>query len=332
MVKRKTLTNKRNIYSGDKLQKAIRIHQNMLEDGIRNRLLYDVLKKTVSEDTRFLDVGSGTGVWAVIAAKLGAQRVVAIEINEYLIPIIYQHAIENDVADKIEIIHAHSDNVRTNGKFDVILSELFGKDVYGKETIRSFVKIRDRFLAPNGVLFPHKMEKYAVPVQIKNQVKHIPAELPIKCDFLTSVRLNHPSSLSLAKRENLKILAKPKKLLEVDFREIVEPPKLNNLSASWKLEDLSAVNAIAIYDHSIFTEEARLNAFESKSWSAGLYEFERFSEQAGEIEFCVNLEPKQLNWKIQLPSHPEVHGKVYSPGLGLGRVMMAKEATPFCEF
>jgi len=68
---------------------VLNYHQNMLADGIRNKLLYEAIRRNVTSGTSFLDIGAGTGVWAILAAKLGAKRVVAVEIEECLIPIIY---------------------------------------------------------------------------------------------------------------------------------------------------------------------------------------------------------------------------------------------------
>jgi len=88
-------------------------HQTMLADPVRNKLLYKAIRQHVKSTTSFLDIGAGTGVWAILAAKLGAKRVVAVEIEEALIPMIFKHAQENGVANKIEIIHGRSDDVRS---------------------------------------------------------------------------------------------------------------------------------------------------------------------------------------------------------------------------
>src|SRR5882757_4562649 len=114
------------------LPNTLHYHQKMLMDGVRNKLLFEAIKNHVTSETNFLDIGAGTGVWAILAAKLGAKRVVAVEIEECLIPIIFRHAQENGVAHKIEIIHGNSDHVKIRGKFDVIVSELFGSDALGQ--------------------------------------------------------------------------------------------------------------------------------------------------------------------------------------------------------
>src|SRR5947209_5723926 len=151
---------------------VLHYHQTMLLDGVRNKLLYEAIKNHITPETNFLDIGAGTGVWAILAAKLGAKRVVAVEIEECLIPIIFRHAQENGVAHKIEIIHGNSDHVKIRGKFDVIVSELFGGDALGEITMKSFVSLRNRFLAPNGILIPQKLSMYAVPSHVEKSIQN----------------------------------------------------------------------------------------------------------------------------------------------------------------
>lgn len=309
--------------------RLLRDHQRMLSDKLRNDLLFKAIKQHVSGETRFLDIGAGTGVWAILAALLGAKRVVAVELEECLIPIIHQFALENGVADKVEIIHADSDDLRLPEKFDVIVSELFGADVYGEKTINSFISLRERFLAENGILIPLKMEKYAVPVRIKNAVDKTGSGLPIKSNFFKSLRLNFYQNMSDPGRDEIEFLASPKKLLEVDFTKIRKPPNLKNLSQNWDLEDLSKANAFALYNHSFYTAALKLDSFDSRSWAVGIYEFKPFTNRKpGEIKFTITLKKEQFHWKISFPAEPEAKVQSYSPGFGVTRVMMARESTP----
>ncbi len=54
-----------------------------------------------------LDMGTGTGVLAIMAAKLGAERVVAVDIDENSV----RNAIENAEANKVNIKVLHASNV-----------------------------------------------------------------------------------------------------------------------------------------------------------------------------------------------------------------------------
>lgn len=305
---------------------VLQYHQLMLSDGLRNKMLYEAIKRNLTEETNFLDIGAGTGVWAILAAKLGAKRVVAVEIEECLIPIIFRHAQENGVANKIEIIHGNSDDVKIRGKFDVIVSELFGGDAMGEATTKSFVSLRNRFLAPNGVLIPQKLAMMAVPVYLHKSLQNIPNDLPISCNFLKSLKLNYSQMLSIDERENVEVLAEPQTLVELDFRTIESAPSLANFSVSWKIDNnLSKANAIAVFNRSTFDDDIVMNSFLSQSWGATAYEFQPFTEDKGEIQFNITMDGAKTIWAVN-----EISGKPqnYSPTFAPARIKMAQQMTP----
>jgi 2-polyprenyl-3-methyl-5-hydroxy-6-metoxy-1,4-benzoquinol methylase len=62
----------------DHVNQLLAGHEKLLSDANRNRLFYQALEKNVTSESSVLDIGSGTGVWAIAAARMGAQRVVAI--------------------------------------------------------------------------------------------------------------------------------------------------------------------------------------------------------------------------------------------------------------
>ncbi len=311
---------------------VLQYHQTMLADGVRNKLLAKVIEQSVTLETNFLDIGAGTGVWAILAAKLGAKRVVAVEIEECLIPIIYKHAQENGVADKIEIIHANSNDVKIRGKFDVIVSELFGNDAIGSETVKSFVDIRNRFLAQNGILIPQKLAMLAVPVYYDRSINDLPADLPLTTEFLKSIKLNYGRHLTLSDRANLEFFAEPQTLVEIDFRTVNDAPVLQDLSLTWKVKDLRKANAIVTFNQSTFTDEIEMDSFGSQSWGAILYEFAPFNAPTGELRFSVTLDAQNGNWSVSVPTSPEARPQTYSPVFAFTRLRMAQQMTPHRRF
>ena len=305
-------------------------HRVMLSDEPRNVLLAEAIRQTVTSDTAFLDIGAGSGAWAIYAATLGAKRVVAVEIEEALIPIIYKHAAENGVADRIEIIHGDCKDVEIDGRFDVIVSELFGHNALGAETVASFVDIRERFLADGGILIPEKLSLVAVPVRIEHP--SLPAGLPIKSDFLGELRLNYPRTNTLSQRDNVTFLASPEQLVVLDFASVKEALALSKLTASWELEQVGQANAIATFNLSRFRDGLELNSLESQSWSLALYEFAPFDVGSGTLSFTINMEPENVNWSVSLPSHQEIRPRAYAPVFGFTRLRMAQQSTPHLSF
>lgn len=312
-----------------RLPGVLQYHQTMLADGVRNRALYKAIKAKVTSETSFLDVGAGTGVWAILAAKLGAKRVVAIEIEECLIPIIYKHAKENGVAGRIEIIHGDAKDVKIRGKFDVIVSELFGGDALGKDTVDAFIYLRDKYLAPGGELMPQKLAMLAVPVHFDGLGQNIPANLPLETNFLRSLKLNYSQIVPLAERSRIKFLSEPKRLTELDFRTIAEAPSLTNLTASWKMKGLKNVNAIVVFNRSTFSDRIEMDAFGSQSWGVVVHEFQPLQKISGELYFRLMIDPKQGNWAVGSAGLPE---QTFSPVFAFTRLRMAQMTAPHRKF
>ena len=98
-------------------------HRTLLTDRNRNRSFYRALSDSITNESVVLDIGSGTGIWAVAAAMLGARRVVAIEYEPLLIGVIKAVAAENGVADKVEVVLGDSREVQLGKEFDVVISE-----------------------------------------------------------------------------------------------------------------------------------------------------------------------------------------------------------------
>jgi ribosomal protein L11 methyltransferase len=80
------------------------------------------LETVVAEGTIVLDVGSGSGVLAVGAARLGAQRVDAVDIDEEARRVTTENTARNGVADIAAVRGCSLDDV--DGPYDVVVANL----------------------------------------------------------------------------------------------------------------------------------------------------------------------------------------------------------------
>ena len=74
------------------------------------------------KDKSVLDMGSGTGVLAILAAKLGANSLIGIDFDEWA----YENAVENaglNGVSTIDFIHGDADAIG-DAKFDIILANI----------------------------------------------------------------------------------------------------------------------------------------------------------------------------------------------------------------
>lgn len=314
------------------LPEVLRYHQVMLADGERNRLLSAAIAASVTAETSFLDVGAGTGVWAILAAKLGAKRVVAVESEECLIPVIHKHAVENGVSDKIEIIHARSDDAKIKGKFDVIVAELFGDNALGNESIRLLIDVRERFLEPTGVLIPQRISLFCVPAQIEQPLGDLPDGIDVDLGFFTELKRNYGQDFPLSVRDQIHFLADPVPLVDVDVRTVVEPPSLKEMTASWKVRSVREANCIVSFSRSQFTESIHLAAFSSSSWGVTVNEFEPFDVDQGELKYSVTFDDSNSNWTVSVPSEPSLRPQTFSPVFAFTRAKLAQQAAVYKQY
>ena len=108
------------------------------------RLMLRLLESSVCGGERMLDVGTGTGVLAVAAVKLGAHSAMGVDTDEWS----YDNAIENlernGVLDRVEIRHGSLE--QAVGRFDIIAANITRNDNIGMlEQYRSL-------LNENGIL------------------------------------------------------------------------------------------------------------------------------------------------------------------------------------
>lgn len=125
----------------------------MIADRVRLKAYVKALRRTVKPGSFVVEIGTGAGIFALLACKLGARRVVAIEPGD-IIDLARELATVNGYADRIDFIQAPSTDVTLPKRADVIISDLRGALPLYRKHIPSLVDARTRLLAPHGWLIP----------------------------------------------------------------------------------------------------------------------------------------------------------------------------------
>ena len=87
------------------------------------RLMVEMLLRSELKGKALLDMGSGTGVLAIVAAKLGAESVLAVEIDDMAEESVRENITLNDVTDKIESVCGDAGAIEGQ-KFDIVLANI----------------------------------------------------------------------------------------------------------------------------------------------------------------------------------------------------------------
>ena len=126
---------------------------SMVDDRVRVQAYAQALRQSIRPDTVVLDLGTGTGIFALLACRFGARRVFAIEADP-VIQTAREIAAANGLGDRIEFIQQLSTQATLPELAGVIISDLRGiLPLYGRH-LPTVVDARKRFLAPGGVLIP----------------------------------------------------------------------------------------------------------------------------------------------------------------------------------
>ncbi|XP_075996048.1 protein arginine N-methyltransferase 8 isoform X1 [Genypterus blacodes] len=143
------------------------IHEEMLKDEVRTLTYRNSMchNKHVFKDKIVLDVGSGTGILSMFAAKAGAKHVYGIEcssISEYSERIIKSNQLDSVITifnGKVEEVELPVEKV------DIIISEWMGYCLFYESMLNTVIFARDKWLKEGGLMFPDRASLYVVAIE-----------------------------------------------------------------------------------------------------------------------------------------------------------------------
>jgi Ribosomal protein L11 methyltransferase (PrmA) len=141
----------------------IEYHRTLLADRVRNAAFYAALQRViVAGETTVADIGAGTGFLGFLAAKLGARRVDLYESAE--IAGVARKLLRHNRVAGARIAQVHSTEVVAPERVDVVVCETLGNYPFEENIIATLNDARARYLNEGGVIIPHRVEQFVVPV------------------------------------------------------------------------------------------------------------------------------------------------------------------------
>ena len=163
------------------LANALSYHFPMIAEAPRNvkfeRALlramraYRRLHPDATEGPHVLDIGSGTGLLAMMAARAGARKVTSVEMVPAIASVAAQIVERNGYSDVIDIINIRSDELSLysmgNERADICVSELIDDHVIGDGVLSSISDARRRLLTPDALIVPRAGKMFVLPVCLR---------------------------------------------------------------------------------------------------------------------------------------------------------------------
>jgi predicted RNA methylase len=132
------------------------VQRTMIRDRVRTEAFRRAINAVVRPGDIVLDVGAGSGILSVFAARAGAARVYAVERTAIAV-LAEQLAAANEAADTVTVIHGDVMDIELPERVDVIVSEWLGGFGIDEGMLAPVIAARDRWLKPGGVMIPRSV-------------------------------------------------------------------------------------------------------------------------------------------------------------------------------
>lgn len=233
-------------------------HISMLNDRPRTDKFIKAISEIVKEGDVVVEIGTGTGVLAIAAARAGAAKVFTIEAGA-MAPTAQKIIDSTEIAEKIQLIRGWSPQVELPEKADVLIGEIIGNDPFAESVLQAFKDARQRFLKPDARIIPNRVKVYGLPVELsketlKNRIlteEHLDnwknwynidfSPLTDNLNYKNTTLLNLKPEKAMA----LNILGEPILIAEIDFYSYQEST-IQKIIAS-KLSKTGNLNGILVY-------------------------------------------------------------------------------------
>ncbi|KAF7986966.1 hypothetical protein HWV62_15 [Athelia sp. TMB] len=143
------------------------IHEEMIKDSVRTGSYRAAIMNNghLFKGKTVLDVGCGTGILSMFAAKAGAKHVVGIDMSNIIDQA--QKIIEaNGFKDTITLVKGKLEESELPiDKFDIIISEWMGYFLLYESMLDTVLLARDKYLKEGGLIFPDTATLYMAAIE-----------------------------------------------------------------------------------------------------------------------------------------------------------------------
>jgi len=257
-------------------------------DRARNDAYEQALLRAIRPGCRVLEIGTGTGLLAMMAARAGA-TVVTCEADPAIASVAREVIAVNGYADRVTVVGKHSSALDPerdmDGLADILVSEIVSNDLLSEGVLAAHEDAVGRLLAPDGVVIP---PRGTIRVALARDLRNRSPRLGEASGFDLSAfnRLAAPSEMIRVGMEQVALCSDPVDLFDFDFATAVprKPERREFEIASQGGRVDGIVQWIALEMDEVGRYENRPQSGAASCWGARLWRFTQpMDTQAGRL-------------------------------------------------
>lgn len=133
-------------------------HFSIVRDEARNRAYDEALRRNVRPGTRVLEIGAGSGLLAMMAARAGAAEVTSCEANAAIAATAAEIVEANGFAGRVRIVAKHSRDLEVGRDLerpaDLLVSEIVSNDILGQDVLGCMENVLGRLTRAEACIIP----------------------------------------------------------------------------------------------------------------------------------------------------------------------------------
>ncbi|MEN2990518.1 50S ribosomal protein L11 methyltransferase [Tistrella sp. BH-R2-4] len=133
-------------------------HFAIVRDQVRNDAYEAALKRAVGPESHVMEIGTGSGILSMMAARAGAGRVTTFEMNPMVADAARRIIARNGHDDRITLVAKKSSDALVgedvDGRADILVQEIISNDLLGEAVLPAIEDATKRLLKPGARMIP----------------------------------------------------------------------------------------------------------------------------------------------------------------------------------
>ena len=296
-----------------------RWHYDMILDAERNAAYNTAIQKAVAAKKSFksgskvhcLDMGAGSGLLSMMAARAGADYTYAAEMNAHMCDVAEECTIMNGFLDKILVLDRdvrRMDVLRKSDgtapelerPVDIAIFEVFDSGLIGEGVLHILAAAKAKLLMPDASLVPCRAEVYAQPIQMRLSNSH---GLDIQQANRWRWRSDYEGVELGRNKDHWVPLAEPSKVFSFDFYDVQQCAMDNQNILTFDITTEGVCNAVAMWFKLHLDDEISLSTspYEEKgpTWQQAVqYIKEVKLEKGDQIQVQATHDTYSISYKL----------------------------------